>query len=63
MVILPQTTPDRCRARLRNTRLRLITRDTMMDLDEETTKYAKGAKREAKLLLKDDSHKQCDSGR
>ena len=30
----------------------------MTDGEEGTTKYAKGAKREAKLLVKDESYKQ-----
>jgi hypothetical protein len=34
-----------------------------MDGEEETAKYAKGAKREAELLFQDESDKQCNSGR
>lgn len=35
-----------------------------MDWEERTTKYAESAKREAKLLLKDESYRQCNcSGR
>jgi hypothetical protein len=35
-----------------------------MDGEEDTTKYAKGAKREVKLLFQDESDKQCNySGR
>jgi hypothetical protein len=35
-----------------------------MDGEERTTKYAEGAKREATLLLKDESYRQCNySGR
>ena len=35
----------------------VTTQEAMMDEEEGTTKYAKGAKREAKLLFKDESYK------
>jgi hypothetical protein len=38
----------------------VTTQEAMMDGEEEATKFAKGPKREAKLLFKGESCRQCN---
>jgi|APIni6443716594_1056825.scaffolds.fasta_scaffold4246094_1 hypothetical protein len=33
----------------------------MINGEEETTKFAKGAKRDAKIVFKDERYKQCNN--
>jgi len=44
---------------LRRLSFHVTTQEAMMEGKERTTKYAEGAKKEAKLLLKDENYSIC----
>jgi hypothetical protein len=48
---------------LRRLSFHVTTQVAMMDGEERTTKYAEGAKREAKRVLKDESYSICGLSR